>query len=129
MSHLPKKFAFLVGTLLVVAACSGTPIANIESEPLAVSGNPSMSSIEKAIRRAGARRGWTMKKLGPGRMEGKLVLRKHVALVDITYTKSTLSITYKDSQHLNYDGKTIHKNYNSWVRNLARDINAQVAGL
>ena len=129
MPHFSRKIALLVGVMVIVAACSGTPVHNIESEPLAVSGNPSISSIEKAIRRAAAQRGWTVKKLGPGRMEGRLSLRRHVALVDITYTQSTLSITYKDSQNLNYDGKTIHKNYNSWVRNLAKDINAQVAGL
>ena len=129
MSYLSRRFALLVGAMLIVAACTGTPVYNVESQPLAVSGNPSLGAVERAIRRAAANRGWTVKKLGPGRMEGRLALRRHVALIDITYTRSTLSITYKDSQNLNYDGKTIHKNYNSWVQNLAKDINAQVSAL
>ena len=49
-------------------------------------------------------------------------LRDHVAVVDVRYTATTYSITYKDSTNLNYRDGQIHKNYNGWIENLDRDI-------
>lgn len=122
----PTKMV-LIGVLLVVGACSGTPVYNAEGQPFAANRPLQITDIEKAIRRAAASRGWTIKKLGAGKMEGRLAIRRHVALVDITYNLREFSITYKDSQNLKYTGSTIHKNYNSWVQNLAKDINSQVS--
>jgi hypothetical protein len=42
--------------------------------------------------------------------------------VDVRYTATTYSITYKDSTNLNYRDGQIHKNYNGWIENLDRDI-------
>lgn len=36
-------------------------------------------------------------------------------------------ITYKDSTNLKYNGIKIHSNYNSWVRNLDRAIQTEMA--
>jgi hypothetical protein len=33
----------------------------------------------------------------------------------------------KDSTNLDYDGNTIHKNYNGWVENLDKAIRVQLA--
>lgn len=129
MSLIPRKIVFLAGVLLVVGACTGRPVENIESAPLPANRGLSMEEVENAIRRAAAKRGWTMKRLAPGRLEGRLALRSHVALVDVTFDTQQYSITYKDSQNLNYDGTNIHRNYNSWVRNLSNDINVEISAL
>jgi hypothetical protein len=65
----------------------------------------------------------------PGTMEGVLVLRSHRAVVDITYDTAAYSIKYKDSSDLEYDGSSIHSNYNGWVQNLDKAIRAQLTAL
>ena len=59
---------------------------------------------------------------GSGQDRGTLLLRDHRAVVDIDYTPRTYSIRYKDSSSLDYDGSSIHKNYNGWIENLDRAI-------
>jgi hypothetical protein len=49
--------------------------------------------------------------------------------VDIAYTTTSYSINYKDSRGLDYDGSSIHSNYNGWVQRLDRAIARQLATL
>ena len=112
--------------LILLAGCRANPVFNIENAPIEVSVKHSYKDIKKAIIRAGAGLGWQMKAKKSGHIVGTLFLREHVAVVDIKYTKKSYSITYKSSQNLNYDGINIHKNYNSWVKNLNRQIQAQL---
>ena len=65
----------------------------------------------------------------PGHMVGTLALRTHLAVVDVNYSVKSYSITYNDSISLNYDGTTIHTNYNSWIQNLHKGITAQLGNL
>ena len=48
-------------------------------------------------------------------------------VVDVKYDTKNYSITYKDSSNLDYTGDSIHKNYNGWIQNLNRGINAQLS--
>lgn len=130
MPQFFRKTALILGLALAISGCRGaTPVYNVESEPLSVVRPATLQEVETAIRRAAARIGWTVKRLGPRKLEGRVVVRRHVALVDITYTTKEFSITYKDSQNLKYTGTTIHKNYNNWVLNLARAINVEISGI
>ena len=90
-----------------------------------------MENIEKAVLRAGLTLGWQIVPKGPGRAEGVLVLRRHRAVVDISYDTKSFSINYKDSVNLDYreTDKTIHSNYNGWIQNLEKGIRAQVTVL
>ena len=54
-----------------------------------------------------------------------LNLRTHVAVTEITYNEQVFSILYVDSTNLQYDGTSIHKNYNGWIQNLERAISQQ----
>lgn len=81
-----------------------------------------MEDIKRAIVTAGASLGWQMKETSPGNIEATLILRKHMAKVDIPYSKTGYSIIYKDSMELFYDGTSIHTNYNGWIQNLDRAI-------
>lgn len=115
--------------LLVVGCRALVPIYEVQQAPLTTSRALSMAEVERAIRTAGAGLGWQMVERGFGSLEGVLVLREHRAVVDIRYDTNFYSIKYKDSSNLNYDGSTIHPNYNGWVQNLQRAIRAQVSGL
>jgi hypothetical protein len=61
----------------------------------------------------------------PGVMRATLNLRTHVAVAEITYDAQHFAIRYVDSVNLQYDGTSIHKNYNSWIQNLERAISQQ----
>ena len=115
--------------LLILAGCTSNPILNIENAPIEIEAKHSSKDIKKAIIRAGAGLGWQMKFKKKGHIVGTLYLRKHVAVVDITYTKNSYNITYKSSQNLDYDGTNIHKNYNGWIQNLNRQIQAQLTSI
>jgi len=48
--------------------------------------------------------------------------------VQIPYSETSYSIQYKSSTNLQESGgRTIHRNYNGWIQNLNRGINAQLA--
>lgn len=104
---------------------------DVVNEPVVVTGQKqaTLDDVEKAIIRAGAALGWKMRPVGPGVMEGTLHLRKHVAIVAITFDTGTFSIKYKDSTNLDYDGTNIHSNYNGWIQNLTRGIQTQLMNL
>ncbi len=116
--------ASVLVALLAITACNhATPVYNVESAAYntdALDG----TQAEKAIKTAGTKLGWNMAKLEPGLIRGTLNLRKHVAVVDISYDGRGYSIDYVDSENLKYDEETgqIHKNYNSWIQNLERQI-------
>ncbi|BAS68333.1 hypothetical protein [Bathymodiolus septemdierum thioautotrophic gill symbiont] len=122
--NLFGKISIVMVSLALLVGCGSKPVKNIDNST--ISGVSSISSVENAIIRAGAGLGWIIKKKNSGHMVGKLALRKHVAIVDITYTKNSYSIKYKDSTNLNYDGTNIHSNYNGWIQNLQNAINVQL---
>lgn len=128
---IKQNYIVIVATalLLILAGCRASPIYNVEDAPVNISGKYSLNDVKKAIIRAGAGLGWTMKAKKPGLIKGSLFIRQHVAIIDIRYSKKGYSITYKDSQNLNYDGSNIHKNYNGWIQNLNRQIQAQLSAI
>ena len=105
------------------AACTRTaPIQEGGGEFI---GRGTLSQRADQIRRAGAGLGWRMEPQGPGLVRGTLNLRTHQAVVDIPYDTQRFSIRYVSSSNLDYDGRVIHRNYNSWVQNLRNAIMAQ----
>jgi hypothetical protein len=119
--------AFLILTTLMFSGCTIKPIYNVSNTPITTSnGAPTDSQIVKAIIRAGSSLGWSMQKEAPGHIIGTLNIRKHIAIVDITYNSDSYSIIYKDSTNLKYDGTKIHRNYNNWVHNLNNAIRVQL---
>lgn len=115
--------------LLILAGCRSAPILNIENTPIVISAKHSSKDIKKAIVYSGTALGWNMNSNKEGFILGTLFMGKHTAIVDINYSKNQYSITYRDSQNLNYDGANIHRNYNIWIQNLNRYIQAQLSTL
>lgn len=110
---------------------AGAPIRDVQSAPIPANPAATLENIEKAITRAGLTLGWQIAPKAPGQIEGVLLLRKHKAVVDITYDTKFYNIKYKDSVNLDYraEDKTIHSNYNGWIQNLDKGIRAQVTVL
>lgn len=101
-----------------------SPIENIVDAP--ITGNPSLEAVKDAIIRAGAKRNWAMKSIGPGQLQAMQSSRGLMALVDIKFSRTSYSITYNSSDKLKYKDGKIHKRYNQWVANLSSDIQLEL---
>ena len=125
-----SRWVAVLATVAALSACNTlAPIQNVENVSVATSTNRPLTPVEvrAAIVRAGAGLGWIMKDAGPGMINGTLILRTHTAEVQIPYSAASYSIVYKSSINLQESGGKIHRNYNGWVQNLQRGINAQIA--
>ena len=123
------KFAALLIATAALAGCNTLPIQNVSDAPVVTATGKSLSNeqVRAAIVRAGSSLGWQMKEEGPGMLVGTLILRTHTAVVAIPYSSRAYSIQYRSSTNLDAKDGNIHKNYNGWVQNLTRGINAQLA--
>lgn len=126
-----QGIAAIAAVLLLAGFGGGAPIRNVVNAPIPPHPAATMENLEKAMIRAGGTLGWKMTPKGPGKVEGILDIRKHQAIIDVTYDTKTYSITYRDSTNLDYrpEAKTIHSNYNGWIQNLDKAIRAQVTTL
>jgi hypothetical protein len=129
-----KKGMLLLIAVLVLSAgmlgCTSKYLVNYTDQYFTLSGKtgPSLSVIDKAIKEAGARRGWIMETAKPGHIVAVVRVRHHMAQVDILFDRQKFSINYRNSENLNYNAanNTIHRNYNNWVTNLRNDIQSKV---
>jgi len=129
MDRVSKWLAVIAAAAALSACNTLAPIQNVDAVPVSNSSNKRLSAeeVRAAIVRAGAGLGWVMKDAGPGTIEGTLVLRTHTAEVRIPYSATSYGIVYKSSTNLQASGEKIHRNYNGWIQNLNRAINAQLA--
>jgi hypothetical protein len=113
----------------VVQGCSRTrPIYNVMNHPIPAIARPlTDGDIARAITLAGASRGWNFVSVQPSQLRGTLDDGKHRAVIDVYYTQTTYSIMFNSSDNLKQSGGSIHRNYDNWIRNLERDIDAQLA--
>ena len=126
-----RTWLALVGILaLALVGCKSNPVYNVEGAPVSTSTSGyNLRDVRNAIQQAGVSLGWQMKDVQPGLIVGTLVVRDHMAQVEIPYNRTSYSIIYRDSQNLNYDGVNIHGNYNGWIQRLNGAINAQLSRL
>lgn len=120
--------------LALVGCRTAVPIESVNAESYgsiayAEAGALTLRDYEKAIVRAGANRGWTMRPIGTGKLEATNNIRnKHTVVVDIAFNTETFSIDYKDSTNMDWNPttRTIHPNYNSWLELLEADIKTEI---
>ena len=129
MNRFSKSGMLLAAAMLVAGCAPMAPIQNVSDAPVTVVSNKPLTEMDvrNAIVRAGAGLGWIMKDAGPGKLNATLLLRTHTAEVEIPYSTGSYSITYKSSTNLQEANGKIHRNYNGWIQNLNRGINAQLA--
>ena len=119
--------------LVAVMGCrAGAPIYDIKDTaiPNSIEHSLSLANVTRSITAAAAKHGWEMRVEKPGHIVATLHLREHETVVDILYDTKSYSILYNSSQNLQYNEKnrTIHKNYNSWIRNLNVSIQRELGG-
>jgi len=124
------KTSGLVGVLLfVLTGCGAVSVYNVQNAPITNKDGISLDKIYNSIKLAAYKRGWRVTQIKPGIAKAFIDVRgKHQATVEITYNTKEYSIKYLSSSNLKYDSdnNTIHKNYNSWIKNLDRDIQLEL---
>lgn len=126
-----KSGIIVLGISFAVAlgACASRPILNVNDAPIATGKSLQVNQVRQAIVTAGSALGWKIVDSKPGLLEGTLRLRDHTAVVEIPFTTGKYSIVFKSGVNLNEKDGQIHKNYNGWVQNLEKSINAALASL
>lgn len=126
-----KSGIIVLGISFAVAlgACASIPILNVIDAPIATGKSLQVNQVRQAIVTAGSALGWKIVDSKPGLLEGTLRLRDHTAVVEIPFTTDKYSILFKSGVNLNEKDGQIHKNYNGWVQNLEKSINAALASL
>ena len=119
----------LAVVLIAGQGCRTVPMLTVTKAPLGAppGTTPSMDEVSRVIWSAGRKVGWAFQEVRPGELTGTLNLRSHVAVVTIIHDTSTFSVHYKDSRNLLHQDQPIHRNYNNWVNNLAKTIQAEMA--
>lgn len=116
-------------SLSLLGACTSKPVHDLDDQlvPVAVSGNRlSLDSVEHSILDASRKRGWIARVVEPGLIEAQISVRSHGANVLIPFSEDSYSIHYKDSENLDFDDGSIHRNYNKWVNNLSKTIRQEL---
>lgn len=102
----------------------------VDPDPIDVPTGLTDKQIAKEIKRALLQRGWEVTGDKSGEIEGTLHLRTHMAKIRIGYDSKQVSITYLDSNDLEYAEKrgkrVIHPNYLGWIGFIATDIKANL---
>lgn len=128
--NLSVSVACLAAAAVAQAGCMRCdPILNISNAAVTSASGKDLTTdqVKSAVIRAGAALGWQMKEEGAGKISATLLVRKHTAVIEIPYSPTGYSITYKSSVNLDEGDGQIHKNYNGWIQNLTRGINAQLS--
>jgi hypothetical protein len=129
LAYFAVTLIFSIAAPLAQGGCFRCePILNVtDAIVVAPAGKPlSVDQVRASIVRAGAALGWQVREEGPGKLVGTLLLRSHTAVVEIPYSATSYSIQYKSSIDLSEGDGQIHKNYNGWIKNLTKGINAQL---
>ena len=119
--------------LLAMPAYAANTAPSYTPEPIQVPAGKGAEDVKKAVRKALFDKDWEIREIGPGHLQGKHTKsggkgKLHVAVLDVRFDSKSVRIGYKDSQELNYDKESgvIHKTYNNWVRNLEKNIRANL---
>ena len=110
--------------LLTSAGCTSKPVLNTQHD-LPASAQISEEKVKQVIVAALQKREWTVLRQSPQLVQAEITVRnQYYAAIDISYTRNSYAITYRDSRDLGYKDGKIHRNYNRWVSMLDRDIMA-----
>ena len=126
-----KQTAILLSMcpVILLISCSLAPVLNLDNEilPAKLGSEPyTQEEVQNAILRACNRRGWSAQVQDDGAILASIMVRTHRAKIEIRHTNSTISISYVDSEGLEYSRDQIHSNYNRWVANLYRTIQREL---
>lgn len=129
-----KKIVILFICALVLC-CMGCNKQGVTNSHNMVHGEQTISTVEKCIITGAQKAGWEIEKLQSGLFEATYTVTDRRdydiqgAIVNISYSRESYFIEYKNSVQMNYNEtrNTIHKNYNKWVRQLDTAIQTELA--
>ena len=128
MKNIIKLSGVLALVVLFMTGCPA-PLYNVDKQEIKTEKKMSLDEVFAKIKEAGQLTGWNITKTGPNEAAGTLKIRVHVAHVKIKFDESSYGIKYNGGTNLSYEPikGTIHENYNKWVKNLAHNIDTQLA--
>ena len=119
---------FLGLSVLAISLGCMAPVYNVTNRPIVPSGGKpkTLNEVKAAILEAGRARRWTMREVEPGHLEATVRPGGLAAIVDIRYSTTSYSISYKRSEGVEYDGTKIYSRYNTWIENLQQEIDKRL---
>ena len=122
--HTIKWGLLLIPALLLLMAFRQVPLT--DPAPISVPANVGTARVEQVIGSALTSRNWRIVKHVPGEVDAVYDPRNFSVTIAVHYDASKIQINYVTSSNLRYEVKGgvryIHKNYESWIKNLVTDI-------
>lgn len=122
-----KVILSIIAVIFMVGCKTTIPMPVYKNHVVAQYGSnkSTIESMEKSIVKGAVSLGWKTEVLKPGEVLATLDIRQHQLVVLLTHDDKTVSVEYKDSKMLKYDGRKIHRQYGNWITNLLRAIDTQ----
>lgn len=124
MRTLLLALALVMAAPMTAIAAGSVPILTVTNRAYA---NPHNRDPAEAIELALTRRAYRITAREPGYIDAFYAARDVRADIRVSYTATTYSITYVNSQNLRYTGIRIDAHYNHWVNNLDHDLQREFA--
>ena len=119
----------LVGLLLASACASPVPVLNVNNHPVTNLRKMTLDEVRRGIVLGGARYSWMFEDDGPGKLRATQNEGRYSAVISISYTETSYSITLLESMGLEQRGDRIRSRYNRWIGLLSRNIDAELSKL
>jgi hypothetical protein len=116
--------ALVMAAPMTAIAAGSVPILTIANRHYTNTYNRDPAEV---IETALTRRAYRITAREPGYIDAYYAARDVRADIRVSYTDSTYSITYVNSQNLRYTGSRIDAHYNHWVNNLDHDLQLEFA--
>ncbi len=127
--HIGSIGIVLCGSLLAAACASADPVLNIVDHPVTNLKRMTLGDVRRGIVLGGTRYQWVFADDGPGKLKATQNAGRYSAVISISYTETTYSITLLESMGLEQKGDQIRSRYNRWVGLLTRNIDSELTKL
>ena len=114
----------LVPALVLLMGSRQVPLT--DPAPIAVPAGVDQAKVTQIIEQALSARNWRIVKHVPGEVDAVYAPRDFSVTIAVHYDPQKIQINYVTSSNLKYEERNgvryIHRNYESWIRNLVTDI-------
>lgn len=121
---LKSWWLLLVPALVLLMGFRQAPL--VDPPPIEVPAGVSSAKVEQIVGAALTGRNWRIVKHTQGEIDAVYDPRNFSVTIAVHYDAQKIQINYVTSSNLKYEEKKgvryIHKNYESWIKNLVTDI-------
>jgi hypothetical protein len=124
-----KRWLVIVLTALAIGACAykAQPVYDVDKALPPAAQNLPLDRVESLIMAGGAAYQWEFRRAEAGHLVATQRAPKFEAVVDIYFDQQRYRIVKQSAVGLRDTGTTIHSHYNTWIRNLEKGIDVQLA--